>query len=77
MQEHLEGSDELFENSTGLPYIFSVGSLVTMLSSELFADHGATQDSSFMVDSPEGFSESGSYSNCYSDVLWNMQDEGR
>jgi len=74
LQEHLEGSDELFENAE-LPYIFSVGSLATLLSSELFADHGATQEFSYMVASPVAFPESESYSNCYSDVLWNILDE--
>lgn len=75
--EHLEAvSDELFENSES-PYIFSVGSLATLLSYELFADYGASQDSSYMVASPETFSESGDYLNCYSDVLWSMQDEER
>jgi len=73
LQEHLERSDELFEKAE-LPYIFSVGSLATLLSSELFADHGATQEFSYMVASPAAFPESESYSNCYSDVLWNILD---
>jgi len=77
--EHLEGSDSLFEN-TRLPYTFSVGSLVNLLSSEFFAD-SATQDckipplSSYVLDSPEAFSDSESYLSCYSDVLWNMDEE--
>lgn len=78
LQEHLEGSDNLFEN-TRLPYTFSVGSLVTLLSSEFFAD-GASQDckmpppSFHTVASPEAFSDSESYLRCYSDVLWNMDE---
>eukprot|EP00253_Pinus_taeda_P010026 PITA_10026 len=71
---HLEGSEELFENA-GLPYIFSVGSLATLLSSELFADDGVNLDFSYMVPSPDSFSESWSYLNGYSDVLWNVLDE--
>ena len=71
---HLEGSDNLFEN-TGLPYTFLVGSLATLLSFELFADYGATKDSSYMVASREDFPDSTSYLNCYSDVLWNQLDE--
>lgn len=75
LQEHLEGSDEFF-GKTLLPYTFSVGSLAILLSSDLFADHGATEDSPYMVASPKAFSDSGSYLNCYSDRLWNIQDEG-
>lgn len=73
-QGHLEGSEELFENA-GLPYIFSVGSLATLLSSELFAYDGVFQDFSYMAPSPDIFQESESYLNGYSDVLWNVLDE--
>eukprot|EP00253_Pinus_taeda_P015843 PITA_15843 len=73
LQGHLEGSEELFENA-GLPYIFSVGSLATLLSSDLFADDGFTQDFSYMAPSPDIFAESESYLNGYSDVLWNVLD---
>ena len=78
--QDLEASEnQLFENS--LLYNFSAGSLESLLySSQLSAD-GATQDGgipascSYMVASPEAFSDSETYLNRYSDVLWNMDEE--
>lgn len=75
LNEHLEGSDEPSGNAW-LPYTYSVGSLATLLSSELFADQGTTEDYQCMVTSPMVSSDSGSYPNCYSDRLWNIQDDG-
>lgn len=77
--EHLEGPDSVFQK-TRLPHTFSVGSLVTLLSSEFFAD-SAIQDckisplSSYVAASPEAVSDSEIYLSCYSDVLWNMDEE--
>lgn len=74
-QEHLEG----LAKQNSLPFNFSVRSLATLMSSESIA-YWPTQDSliptSFinMVASPE-FSDNESYLNCYSDVLWNMEQQ--
>lgn len=79
--QDLEVSEnQLFENS--ILCNFSVGSLESLLNSSEFYVDGATQDGhgippcfSYMVASPEVFSDSGTYLNRYSDVLWNMDED--
>eukprot|EP00253_Pinus_taeda_P030619 PITA_30619 len=74
-QEHLEG----LAKQNSLPFNFSVRSLATLMSSESIA-YCPTEDSKIpnsfinMVASPE-FSENESYLNCYSDVLWNVDEQ--
>lgn len=80
LKGEVEGQDnQLFKNN--LLYNFSVGSLPILLYSSEFGIDDLSQDGrmapscSYMVDYPEAFSDSETYLNRYSDVLWNMDQE--
>eukprot|EP00253_Pinus_taeda_P035276 PITA_35276 len=75
-----QGRLEGLVKQNSLPFNFSVSSVATLISSQSFPDNATTDSKlptsfSSMVASPEFFSDKESYLNCYSDVLWNMDEQ--